>query len=158
VRIIALPITAFNNQSLFSTATYQYQENLKLASMPAQSVMPPQQIVFKGNKAYTFELKNKGLQIFYTDSPSSNTEGYVGYNGLYKIYWVDHNNVRYLIYLTVENLTDQILSTFRFTNQNQSCNTDTDCPTGKTCQAYGPVVVNGPQKKMCIGSGEAVPF
>ena len=51
----------------------------------------------------------------------------------------------------------QITSTFTFSNQNQtSCNTSSDCPTGQSCLVKGPLIANQPEQKVCVPPGQAV--
>ena len=54
---------------------------------------------------------------------------------------------------------DQILSTFKFTDQNQtSCNTNSDCKSGEMCTAIGPIVANQSTHKVCVTKEQAVPL
>ena len=64
----------------------------------------------------------------------------------------------------IEATFDRILSTFQFTAMptpmptNVTCTTDADCPSGTTCETYGPIVVNGPQHKECVAPGQPIPL
>ncbi len=82
-----------------------------------------------------------------------------------RIYF-NHNNKGYIIYLkqsdkkgTYDYSYDQILSTFKFTDQIQTgCNTDSDCQNGAKCMGVGPIIANQPVRKVCIQKGQAIPL
>lgn len=53
----------------------------------------------------------------------------------------------------------QILSTFKFIDQNQiGCNTDSDCQNGASCLTEGPIIANQPAHKVCVPKGQAIPL
>jgi len=56
-------------------------------------------------------------------------------------------------------ILSQIVSTFKFTNQNQAgCNTNSDCQNGASCMAEGPIIVDQPVHKVCVPNGQAAPL
>lgn len=58
-----------------------------------------------------------------------------------------------------QNLFDTMVSTFKFTNQNQiGCNTDSDCQNGASCMVEGPIIANQSVHKVCVPKGQAVPL
>lgn len=61
-----------------------------------------------------------------------------------------------------EKLLDQILSTFKFTDQDANsrkvCQTDNNCPTGDHCVVWGPLRADGQNQKYCTAPNEAVPL
>ena len=57
-------------------------------------------------------------------------------------------------------ILSQILSTFKFTSQNQpgECSTNSDCQNGASCMVTGPLIAGQPVHKVCVPKGQAVPL
>ena len=76
---------------------------------PTTVVEPLHQAVFNGIYSYEFSIRGSGFQ--------SVLDGYRGYTGVYKVVWLEHAGTSFMLSWTVTPELDQILSTFKFTDQ-----------------------------------------
>lgn len=96
------------NQTLLQAATNHYQSNLQMPAVPATSVQTPVETTFAGLSAVSFSIKNNAFK--------SLGDEYLGFDGVYHVVWLDNDKYRYIIYWTEDQIINEIVSTFSFTN------------------------------------------
>jgi hypothetical protein len=108
MRIIRL-VNDFSDTKLplMEVAQKYYQANLDMPSVPAVSVQAPKQGTFLEIPSVSYAVRNKGFKTIVDE--------YLGYEGVYRVVWLEKDNHKYMIYWTEDKLFDQILSTFKFT-------------------------------------------
>ena len=91
---------------LKSQAELNYNTNVNHKGISATLIEPVKENTFLGMKSYEYSLSSLGF--------ISPTEEYLGYEGIYKVIWVEKSDNQYMIAYTKNDEFDQILSTFKF--------------------------------------------
>ena len=86
---MTIVVLSFAGSNLEQIASENYNKNISHPGMSAQSINAPIKGVFLGDEAYTYSLKNKGY--------ASPVDEYLGYEGVYKVIWVQHNSEYFYI-------------------------------------------------------------
>ena len=95
--------------TLEEEANKNYLANINHRSMPATPIETIRKSSFLIQPSFIYILQNKGFV--------NPLEEYLGFSGNYKVIWVENNGKFYMISWTQNPLFDQIISTFKFTNQ-----------------------------------------
>lgn len=101
-------ILALNSQgkTLLQAATENYNANANHPNKP-RAITKPESGTFLSKTSIDYQMESTGLV-----SPA---DEYLGFDGLYKVRWVEHNNKYFMIYWNEDPTINQILSTFKFT-------------------------------------------
>ena len=96
-----------NPDSLNSLANTNYQANISHKGLPGKSISVPMKAIFASYDSIEYLIANKGF--------ISPREEYIGYDSVYNVIWVNAVKNNFLIYYTITQETEDILSTFKFT-------------------------------------------
>ena len=101
--------------SLKELADISYKNNMKSTGLSTKSITEPHETIFNGEKAYEFIIKSKGFELAWS--------GFLGQEGIIKAVIFQHKDRFFLIGYYDTSEFNQILSTFKFTDSNQSIDT-----------------------------------